>query len=126
MSLAIEPDIDLVHLYSIFLCISDNGGLPSNGGNNYPLKGGKNTLWEGGIRGVAFLHGTQLENPNRVTHQLLHVSDWFPTILKLAGGDISSLSLDGYDVSSTIRQVLVSNISNSKKRQSVVCKTYST
>ena len=34
--------------------MSDNGGAER--GSNWPLRGGKNSVWEGGTRTVAFLH----------------------------------------------------------------------
>ena len=33
---------------SIIVVASDNGGCPSCGGSNYPLRGLKHTYWEGG------------------------------------------------------------------------------
>ena len=35
---------------SIIVVASDNGGCPSLGGSNYPLRGLKHTYWEGGVK----------------------------------------------------------------------------
>ncbi len=35
---------------TLILFVSDNGGSPLTGANNYPLSGAKYSLWEGGIR----------------------------------------------------------------------------
>lgn len=35
---------------SIIVVASDNGGCPSTGGSNYPLRGLKHSNWEGGVK----------------------------------------------------------------------------
>lgn len=35
---------------SVIVVASDNGGCPSEGGSNLPLRGAKNSYWEGGVK----------------------------------------------------------------------------
>ena len=37
-----------------------------------------------------------------VNHQMVHVSDWFPTLVNLASGSIDGLDLDGFDIWNSI------------------------
>ena len=79
---------------------ADNGA-PTRYGNNYPLRGGKNSMFEGGIRSPGFVHSPLLPSnvKNTTSEALIHVSDWFPTFVQyLAGGNVSSLDLDGVNV----------------------------
>ncbi|XP_077994395.1 arylsulfatase J-like [Glandiceps talaboti] len=95
---------------SIIIVTSDNGGLtnnrPDGAASNWPLRGSKNTLWEGGIRGNAFIHSPLLKRPKRVTSEMMHVSDWMPTLYHAAGGDVTNLpdSLDSYNLWDTLSE----------------------
>lgn len=64
---------------------SDNGGDPFYRGFNYPLRGYKKTLWEGGVKACGFVHGQMLKRKGVISRDLIHVTDWYPTLVNLAG-----------------------------------------
>lgn len=74
------------------------------GASNWPLRGWKGSLWEGGVHGVGFVAGSLLKKPKRKSRELMHVSDWYPTLLRLAGDTTTKdLQLDGFDIWDSIR-----------------------
>lgn len=75
---------------SLLIFSTDNGGPVSEGASNYPLRGGKGTCWEGGVRGIGFVSGgarSGLSDAVRgsETGAMVHVTDWLPTLCEAAG-----------------------------------------
>ena len=68
---------------SIVLVTTDNGGEPWY--SNLPLKGARDTLYEGGIRGAAFLSSPLLAKTGYTYNGMMHLVDWVPTLLHAAG-----------------------------------------
>lgn len=74
-------------------------------GSNFPLRGGKFTNFEGGVRSHAFIAGgSSLISEQRrggSWNGLSHVSDWMATFAGLAGRGVleaSGVETDGYDL----------------------------
>lgn len=74
---------------TIFIYTSDNGGVHLGNldgrGYNWPLRGAKATLWEGGIRVPAFIWSPLLGASRRISNQMMHVVDWMVTLYSAAG-----------------------------------------
>jgi len=80
---------------TVLVLASDNGGQPDltfGGGNNFPLRGGKGSMFEGGFRTAAFLSGGYLpqQSMGTVSQELVHIADWYQTICVLALGSESA------------------------------------
>lgn len=72
--------------------MSDNGGLSlasERGGRehtqNLPLKAGKGSVYEGGIREPMLVKYPAMVKPATIARQYVIIEDFFPTILELAG-----------------------------------------
>ncbi|KAH7963146.1 hypothetical protein HPB52_019742 [Rhipicephalus sanguineus] len=82
---------------------SDNGGAPfgehASRSFNWPLRGAKGAVWEGATRCAAFVWSPLLHSRRRVSHQLMHITDWLPTLYSIGGGNVKKLGrLDGFDM----------------------------
>ncbi len=76
---------------TVIIFMSDNGGLDHHqrGGpvntNNYPLRSGKGSVYEGGIREPMIVKWVGVAKPNTVNSNPVIIDDFFPSILELAG-----------------------------------------
>lgn len=100
---------------TLLFTLTDNGGMtywaeqwPASASSNFPLRGGKTTLFEGGVRAVAFVNGGALPAAARGTQraQLLHAVDILPTLAGFAGVPLlgSGAPLDGLDAWAVIAE----------------------
>ncbi len=85
---------------TLIIFSSDNGGPnPGKVTDNGPLRGGKGSIYEGGVRVCAFATWPGRIPGGRVIDEPLHAVDWYPTLLNLAGGSLEQkLPLDGRDI----------------------------
>ncbi|HIF93674.1 MAG: arylsulfatase [Myxococcales bacterium] len=78
---------------------SDNGGEPSAGADNSPLRGGKSRSYEGGVRVPAFIYWRGRLPAGGAITVPVQVADLFPTLVTLAGRPPDPmLELDGRDL----------------------------
>lgn len=85
---------------TLILFSSDNGG-PNPGivTDNGPLRAGKGTIFEGGVRLCAFASWPNYIPAGKVVDQPVHVIDWFPTLINLVGGSLQQAKpIDGKDI----------------------------
>ncbi len=91
---------------TLFVFSSDNGGpQPGVVTDNGKYRAGKATLYEGGVRVVAFAtYDGHIKAGSTITEPI-HMVDWYPTLLKLCGGKVSQkLPVDGLDIWPTLTQ----------------------
>lgn len=90
---------------TFFQFFVDNGG----GGvaNNYPLRGGKDTVFQGGLQNMAYINvpKTWLPYADQIVtfESTVHMVDWYPTYLKLLNIDETPNNLDGTEIWSPLQ-----------------------
>ena len=89
---------------TLILFVSDNGGDPEEGASNTPLRGGKRSLSEGGVRVPAVWRWPGSLPADRQTDVPMHAVDVIPTLLSAAGIPVpEAASLDGADLLPALR-----------------------
>ncbi|MFO0968885.1 MAG: arylsulfatase [Gemmataceae bacterium] len=84
---------------TIIVFSSDNGGPLGLGATNGTLRGGKASLYEGGVRAAAFVAWPGHIKDGIEIHEPLHMVDWYPTLVNRAGGTLEQkLPIDGKDI----------------------------
>lgn len=68
---------------SIIVFSTDNGGSADS--SNYPLRGKKEQVYEGGVRGVGFVHSPLLEKTGVELTRMMYITDWLATLMHVAG-----------------------------------------
>ena len=81
---------------TVVIMPTGNGGQTDTGGNSFPLRGSKATMWECGVRGVGWVGGGYtLVLRAAVSTAMTHVSDWYPTIVHGIAGLAVGIAADG-------------------------------
>ncbi len=98
---------------TLIIFLSDNGGIAGSGysatmkkitgdkpapADNGPFRGAKASLYEGGVRSVAVVNWPGHVKPG-INNEIIHIVDWRPTLLNLAGVEASGDSfIDGRNI----------------------------
>lgn len=80
---------------TLIVLMSDNGGAKPLGSSNTPLKGGKGTGFDGGLRTPALISWRGHIAPNQVLDEPVFIQNWAPTLLDAAGIDNADAQFDG-------------------------------
>jgi len=84
---------------TLVLFVSDNGGPPSTTSSNGPLRGGKASMWEGGIREPFVIRWPGHVPAGRVYDEPVISLDFLPTAAAAAGAEPpAARPLDGVDL----------------------------
>ena len=85
---------------TLIIFSSDNGGpAPGKATMNTPLRAGKGTIYEGGVRVCAFVNWPGRIKAGITLNEPMHAVDWYPTLVKLAGAPVEQkLQPDGLDI----------------------------
>lgn len=83
---------------TLVIFTSDNGSNGRNGGSNAPLAGAKGSTMEGGMRVPMIARWPGKIPAGSVCSQLATTMDVLPTFCSLAGAELPSQKIDGFDI----------------------------
>ena len=84
---------------TLIIFLSDNGGNIEHSANNFPLRGTKGDVYEGGFRVPMFFHWPKKVPAGKRFDYTVSAIDFYPTFARLAGGVIpAEKSIDGKDI----------------------------
>lgn len=90
---------------TLVIFTSDNGpwlSYGTHGGSARPLREGKGTAWEGGVRVPCVMRWPGKIQANSECSELAATIDVLPTIAKLVGAELPARKIDGLDVTSLL------------------------
>ncbi|MCZ6675489.1 MAG: sulfatase-like hydrolase/transferase, partial [Verrucomicrobia bacterium] len=98
--------------HTVVIFTSDNGGFINNYNDqkvtsNVPLRSGKGSLYEGGVRVPLIIHWPGITKPGSLSDEPVLTADFYPTILELAnlGGDPEhNKSVDGISLAPLLKE----------------------
>lgn len=73
---------------TLVIFVSDNGGDLPAGASSGPLRAGKMSLYEGGVRVPALAYWPARLEAGRTITDFISVHDWLPTLADVAGADV--------------------------------------
>ena len=99
---------------TILIFTSDNGGnihskITQDGSvpptSNFPLRGGKASVYEGGIRVPTIVVWPGVTAPGTTSNEIIQTSDFYPTLLNGLGIELPKKhKLDGIDITPALRE----------------------
>jgi arylsulfatase A-like enzyme len=100
---------------TLIVFTSDNGGQLNLSADNGPWRGSKGETFDGGLRVVCGATWPTHIPSGLKTHITSATFDWYPTLIEMAGGDLSKIPSDG----KSLRNILEnpSNIANYENRE---------
>lgn len=89
---------------TILIFTSDNGSTGKKGGSNFPLRGGKGTTWEGGMRVPCIFYWPGVIPAGNKYSGVVTGMDFLPTICALTGSKVpDDRKIDGHDISCILK-----------------------